>query len=277
MRGSAAQEASRSRSVGARESGQSRYDTGAPAFDRHRAPPQGVAEAVRAAVLRAVGAGQHPRLLDLGAGTGRIGGAFVAAGDDYIGVDLSLGMLREFSHRAQSGQAPRLVQADGCALPFPDAAFNGVMLIQVFGGLDDWRSFVEEARRVLRKDGALILGRTVAPEEGADARMKSRLASLLEEKGIMRKQANVREEVEQWLSEHAADASRITAATWKALRTPRAFLERQLTGARFSALPEPVKNEALRRLAAWAVETFGSLDTTSSERHEFELRIFRFG
>ena len=41
----------------------------------------------------------RPRLLDLGAGTGRIGWPFVAAGDDYVGVDLSLGMLREFVRR----------------------------------------------------------------------------------------------------------------------------------------------------------------------------------
>ena len=50
---------------------------------------------------------RRARLLDLGAGTGRIGRPFVAAGDDYVGVDLSLGMLREFARRAGARQPQR--------------------------------------------------------------------------------------------------------------------------------------------------------------------------
>jgi predicted RNA methylase len=38
-----------------------------------------------AQIVCLVGA-KSPRLLDVGAGTGRIGATFVAAGDDYVGV-----------------------------------------------------------------------------------------------------------------------------------------------------------------------------------------------
>src|SRR5262249_21193069 len=101
------------------------YDAAAPSFDRHRALPDGVAPAIRAAVLASVGEVRQPRLLDLGAGTGRIGWPFVAAGDDYVGIDLSLGMLRAFMGRAECSGAPaRLAQADGQRLPFPDATFD---------------------------------------------------------------------------------------------------------------------------------------------------------
>src|SRR6266851_3692697 len=94
-------------------------------------------EAIRAAVLDVLGGTSHPRVLDLGAGSGRIGRAFVAAGDDYVGVDLSLGMLRQFARRGDmNGRRPRLLQADGERLPFGDATFDAVLLIQVFGGLD---------------------------------------------------------------------------------------------------------------------------------------------
>jgi ubiquinone/menaquinone biosynthesis C-methylase UbiE len=97
-----------------------------------------------------------PRVLDLGAGTVRIGAAFVAAGDDYVGVDLSLGMPREFRRRI--GAASRLAQANGARLPFADATFDAVLTIQVMGALDDWRPLVAEARRVLRPEGALVMG-----------------------------------------------------------------------------------------------------------------------
>jgi demethylmenaquinone methyltransferase/2-methoxy-6-polyprenyl-1,4-benzoquinol methylase len=251
------------------------YDLAAPSFERHRALPDGVPEAIRAAVLEAVDAAS-PRLLDLGAGTGRIGIPFIAARDDYVGVDLSFGMLSEFKRRAgSSARAPRLVQADGERLPFRDATFDAIMLIQVFGGLRGWRRVLVEARRVLRGAGLLVLGRTVAPPEGLDARMKAHLALLLEEIGAPTDRTNTRESAQGWL-EHEARGTRLIAARWTASRTPRGFIERHGTGARFSALPQPVKEEAMRRLADWAATAFGSLDAASAELNEFELQLFRF-
>jgi SAM-dependent methyltransferase len=253
----------------------SAFDSVAPTFDRHRALPDGAAEAIRAAVLGAVDA-SSPRLLDLGAGTGRIGIPFVAAGDDYVGVDFSFGMLSEFKGRAaECVHAPRLVQADGERLPFADASFDAVMLIQVFGGMRGWRRLLVEARRVLRGAGVLVLGRAVAPPDGLDAQMKQRLALLLGEIGAPVDRANTRQDAQGWL-EQQARGTRLVAATWTARRTPRGFIERHRTGARFSALPAPVQEEAMRRLAGWAATAFGSLDAASVEPYEFELQLFRF-
>lgn len=256
-----------------------RYDASAPSFDRFRSLPSGVPEAVRASILAAIEAASRPRILDLGAGTGRIGRAFVAADDDYVGVDLSLGMLSEFVRhwRHDTGGAPRLVQADGERLPFPAATFDAVLLIQVIGAARDWRAFVAEPRRVMRPAGALILGHAVTPPEGVDARMKRQLRTLLEEAGQPSYHMDTRGVVQPWLERKARESSRITAAEWIAQRSPRAFLERQPTGARFAALPAAVQEEALRQLTAWATETFGSLDSRFEERHAFELQVFRFG
>ena len=248
----------------------SAFDVTAPSFDRHRSLPDGVPEAIRSAILGVV-ASPRPRLLDLGAGTGRIGHAFVDAGDDYVALDLSFGMLREFARRGNA----RLVQADGARLPFGNASFDGVMLIQVFGGMRGWRDVLAETRRVLRPAGALVIGRNVAPDDGVDAQMKQRLDAILDESGARPERLNARNEALRVLKEDAR-ATRLEAATWTAARTPRGFLERHRTGARFAALPVPTKDEALRRLAAWASDAFGSLDAALSERHAFELQVFRF-
>jgi ubiquinone/menaquinone biosynthesis C-methylase UbiE len=248
----------------------SAFDVAAPGFDRHRALPDGVPEAIRSAIL-AVAASSRPRLLDLGAGTGRVGRAFVAAGDDYVGIDLSLAMLHEFAQRG----AARLVQADGAHLPFRDATFDGVMLIQVFGGMREWRRVLAEARRVLRPAGALVIGRTVAPADGLDARMRQRLTMILGEMGVAREGGNRREEAVRFL-EQSASASCIRAAAWEADRTPRGFLERHRTGAGFAALPAPIRDAALGKLAGWASAAFGSLDRVLREPHYFELRVFKF-
>jgi ubiquinone/menaquinone biosynthesis C-methylase UbiE len=246
------------------------FDALAPSFDRDRALPQGVAEAIRDAVRDVAGTG---RMLDLGAGTGRIGWPFVAAGDDYVGVDLSFGMLREFGRRAG---APRLVQADGHRLPFRDATFDVVMLVQVFGGMSDWRQFAGEARRVLRASGTVVVGRTARPDNGVDAGMKKKLAAILGELGVPFAKNNRREDVQRLIGEDACRDEPRTVASWTAKRTPRQFLDRHRTGARFAALPSSVKGEALHRLADWAASAFGSLDAARSESCSFELRIFAF-
>jgi ubiquinone/menaquinone biosynthesis C-methylase UbiE len=119
------------------------FDAMARSFDRDRALPNGVAETVRTAIFGVLASGAsdgtcpRPRVLDLGAGTGRIGWPFVAAGDDYVGVDRSYGMLRVFTGRCDHRHCAALVNGDGCALPFADAAFDAVLLVQIFGGLRD--------------------------------------------------------------------------------------------------------------------------------------------
>jgi ubiquinone/menaquinone biosynthesis C-methylase UbiE len=254
----------------------SAYDNTAPSFDRHRQLPQAAVSDIRMAVLAAAGS-PRARVLDLGAGTGRIGRTFVAAGDDYVGVDLSLGMLREFARQAgQSNHMPALVCADGQFLPFRDAVFDALLLIQVVGAAKSWRDLVTEARRVLRPSGALIIGHAVFPSDGVDAKMKERLAAILKGLGVDSYHANTRGVVQPWLESEAMTNTRIRAADWISYRTPRMFRERQPTGARFSTLPKLIQNEALRMLEFWAAETFGSLDATFREQHEFELKVFKF-
>ena len=148
-----------------------------------------------------------PRLLDLGAGTGRIGWPFAAAGDDYVGVDLSFAMLRAFRERVGRHEAaPCLVQSDGQLLPFRDAAFDAVLMVQIFGGLRGWRRLLAEARRVLRPDGALILGRSIAPDDGVDTRMKAQLASFLEAMAAV-PGTSAREDAQRWLEAAACNTS----------------------------------------------------------------------
>jgi len=247
------------------------YDIVAPGFDRHRRLPNGVPETIRAAILKVLSS-PAPRLLDVGAGSGRIGAAFVAAGDDYVGVDLSAGMLNEFAARER---VACLVQANGERLPFRDAAFDAVLLIQVFGGLSGWRKVVAEARRVLRPRGAIIVGRTRMPPDGIDARMKQQLDSILEAQ-CGRPRTNVRNDVTQWLETNSVSNVTVTAATWTATRSPRGFIERHSGGARFTQLAAPAKTRAMSELARWATATFGSLTGEFAEAHSFELEAFRF-
>jgi ubiquinone/menaquinone biosynthesis C-methylase UbiE len=261
-----------------RRSMPSAFDAGAARFERQRALPPGAATAIHAAVLAGLFA-TRPRLLDLGAGTGRIGWPFVAAGDDYVGVDLSIGMLRAFATRP--GLRPErglfLAQADGPHLPFPDASFDAVLMMQVLSAAGDWRSLLAESARVLRHSGSLIVGRTMAPEDGIDARMKQRLDEILEAMGVQPYRKQATDDALAWLSHIAQTRWSVVAASWMTERAPRHFVERHGGGARFSALPAPVRDAALRHVSDWAAGSFGSLDATFSEAFRYELSFFHPG
>jgi ubiquinone/menaquinone biosynthesis C-methylase UbiE len=247
------------------------FDTTAAEFDRHRALPHGVAEEIRAAVLRAAGT-THPLVLDLGAGSGRFGWPFVTAGDRYLGVDVSYGMLHEFAQRVES---PKLAQCDGESLPFRDESFDVVMLMHVVGGARGWRRLLAEARRVMRENGVLMIGKSAAPDDGMDALLKARLKSILEELGVPADQKQGAKAL-AWLESVASEKQVVAAASWTSERSARGFLDRKATGAKFVELPVTVREEALRRLTRWATDTFGSLDSVRPERYTFELTIFRF-
>jgi len=255
----------------------SEFDAIAPSFDRYRAFPPGVPEAIRSAIRTSMTAPGRPRVLDLGAGTGRIGKAFVAAGDAYVGVDRSLGMLREFAAQtcAINGRASFLAQADGEQLPFRDRAFDVVLLIQVLSGVGRWRRLLDEVFRVLGAGGTLVVGHAAMPQAGIDAQLKSQLAIVLQEVGAgLHEPRKNREEALSWLESVTRTRVNVIAASWTVNRTPRDFMARHRTGARFAALPTPIQEEALQRLSAWSEARFGSLDASFPESHAFELNIF---
>ncbi len=258
---------------------ESDFDAVAGDFDRFRALPAGVPEAIRRAIGDALGIATMGRVLDLGAGTGRIGEAFVAAGDSYIGVDASARMLARFAEKLSGlvATAPALAQADGLALPFPAASFDAVLMVQVIGGSTGWRGILSEARRVLRPGGSIVLGKAVGPPLGLDGRMRERLSLILADAGVeMHRRGVRREDALAWLAPAARRLSTVVAARWETTRSPRDFLARHATGARFAALAQPVKDEALRRLAEWAIATFGTLDAPLVEQHAFLLDLLLF-
>ena len=234
---------------------------------------------MRRALYEALELGSGATLLDLGAGTGRVGSAFVEAGDRYVGVDPSSGMLGRFAAKArdQGAPAPWLVRADGRSLPFHSASFDVVLIVQVLSGETGWRRVLREARRVLRPGGTLVLGRSVGPPDGLDARLREALATIMSQAGIDGgRRGAALDEVIAALAVEARGHVQVVAARWESQRNPNAFLARHRTGARFAALPAAVRQELLDRLAEWATAALGGLEITSVEPYRFELTAFRF-
>lgn len=144
------------------------YDRAAPYYDQTRGYRHGVAERYHEALLAYTRAESSAGMLELGIGSGLIAQPFIAAGQDYVGIDLSLGMMRLIRHKLGGGQYPRLAQADIQALPFAAGSFDLIHAVRVFHHLSDWRRCIDEARRLLRPGGILIIVENIAPND-ADA------------------------------------------------------------------------------------------------------------
>lgn len=108
-------------------------------------------------VQRFLGEVKGKEVLDLGCGVGffsdlcRAGGAWVASMDFSLEA---LGFCRE-----EYAGALHLIQADATRLPFPDGAFDVVLMNDIIEHLtaEMGRAMLEETHRVLRKGGYCIL------------------------------------------------------------------------------------------------------------------------
>jgi ubiquinone/menaquinone biosynthesis C-methylase UbiE len=254
------------------------FDAIADRYEDFRRLPEGVPAAVREAVQKALG-NVPIQWLDVGAGTGRIGEAFVRAGDRYVASDPSRLMLDQFTAKLTApGARPfSFVQADGRFLPFDDGCFDAVLLVSVLSSVPGWRRLLDESRRVLRPGGSLVLGQTVRPPDGVDAKMKAQLAEILGALGVEPRAAGAaRDEARDRLARDSTRRARVSAAQWISARSPSEFLARHRTGARFAALPQHIQDEALGRLRDWAADQFDTLDAIAEELHSFEIDVFAF-
>jgi ubiquinone/menaquinone biosynthesis C-methylase UbiE len=108
-------------------------------------------------VKRFLGEVRGKQVLDLGCGVGFFSDMCRAAGAQVSSMDFSMEALR-FCREEYEGSL-RLVQADAAHLPFPDAAFDVVIMNDIIEHLTArmGRAMLEETHRVLRQGGCCVL------------------------------------------------------------------------------------------------------------------------
>lgn len=106
------------------------------------------------------------RVLDLGCGEGRHAiSAFLTANVDVVGIDLNRSDLetaqaRLAAFRVDAAARPAscaFVHSSGHRLPFADDSFDHVICAEVLEHIPDYRSFLAEIRRVLKRGGLLAV------------------------------------------------------------------------------------------------------------------------
>ena len=128
------------------------YDFGRPRYDDH------AIDAIAAA------AGGGPRLLDVGAGTGRLSGPLLEQGFDVVAVE-PLDAMRAILARTIGAERALAGRAE--ALPLPDASVDGAVCSDAWHWFDGARA-ADELARVVRPGGGVVVCVTYPRWFGSD-------------------------------------------------------------------------------------------------------------
>jgi len=165
------------------------FDALAPLYDRLIGPPD---PARLRDLLDLPAAGW---VLDAGGGTGRIAAQLRAVTGNLVLLDRSQPMLRQ-------AQGKRLwpIPGDVARLPFPDACFDRVVVVDALHHFPDQSAAIGELLRVLKPGGRLVI------EEPDIARFAVKLVALAERLALMGSYFATPTEICAMLAAHGAQA-----------------------------------------------------------------------
>jgi len=134
------------------------FDGVARGFERHLLQeleyqvPEALAKRVRPSLEALRGAATHPRVVDLGCGTGLVGMALASSGAEIIGVDLSVRML---DIAAQRGVYAKLENGEliDVLARLPEGSAHAVLAADVFIYIGDLDAVFASVARVLAPGG----------------------------------------------------------------------------------------------------------------------------
>jgi SAM-dependent methyltransferase len=126
------------------------FETVAAEYERHR--PDYPADALRWAAEQ-LGLDPGARVLDVGAGTGKLTRALVALGFEVVAVEPGSPMLEQLRVAVPEAEA---LEGPAESIPLPDASVEAAFAAQAFHWFDPERA-LPELHRVIRSGGGLVL------------------------------------------------------------------------------------------------------------------------
>jgi len=252
------------------------FDRAANYYDQTRLLPEPIAKVGIPAILEVIGS--NARLLEVGAGTGRLSIPLLERGVDLIGCDLSSQMLMRFQQKFPSA---RLARADASVLPFPAAQFEAVLTVHVLHLIPTWREVLREFRRVLVPGGAHLNVTTgAAVGDSAGIKIRRFWRGWMKANGVNAGHPGAAERAEllQELHSLGADLSEIEAIRFTESFNLREELDRFASRLYSETwdIPDVLFEESIKELRAWVTAEFGGLDQEIKDEVRFFIDVARF-
>jgi ubiquinone/menaquinone biosynthesis C-methylase UbiE len=256
------------------------FDHQAAGFERRAGLPESYCSEIARAVIEIGEAGAGDLVVELGPGTGQIGRWFDAH-LLYVGLDLSVGMLREFRARLGDGHVGKaLVRADAQgSWPIADASARVVFSSRAVHLLDQ-EHVARELFRVASRDGAmLVVGRVRREPQSIRARMSREMNERLRERGFEGRggERQNRKLFEACSQRGAKILEPVTVARWMVSASPQLSIDswRSLVSLGGINVPSGVRDEILKELEGWAFKEFGALDREFESEDTYVLYPLR--
>lgn len=250
------------------------FDRAAGFYDQTRGFPPGMPEQVAAVAIDLLGA--HARVLEIGVGTGRIAKPLLSAGVQITGIDLSRNMMNRLRETLGDLHAPALLQGDITRLPFANDMFDAVIGVHILHLVGGWQQAIDEALRVMKPGGSLLLGRNSYRPNDAQA-IRAQLGDLMEKHGVKRSSIGVREDdVESELLRRGASVeTRETPAiiTQGSVAEEIDAIAHRVWSSTW-AIPDDVMPEIIAQLKANALREYGTLQHPFDVPHTFTWKKF---
>ena len=238
------------------------YDRAVEFYDETRGYRDGVVERYRDALFALSGADASARILELGIGSGLIARAFQPAERRYVGIDYSLGMMRLIAGKLAGGESPLLAQADARYLPFCAGCFDLVQAVRVFHHLPDWRECIDEARRLLKPGGAMVIVENIPPAGAGQppwAIVQDKWDEILRRLGVEEDGADqgiwlTDEAMRQYIESTGAQVEAIDLLRYREKPVSARIMVERRVARMFSSdwsLPEAIHQKASRALRDW--------------------------
>ena len=252
------------------------FSANAPVYDRRHgaalAPDVARSLALKAALS------QGTRVLDLGAGTGRVAHALADLGCDVVALDPALPMLDQLRSKASTRRVCGVV-GEGARLPFADGVFDGAVIARVLYLLVDWTAVLQETHDALKPGGCLLheWGNGSVDEEWVRIREKTR--ALFQDAGIadpFHPGPRTEVEVDAYLATTGFAQIDSVLAGPGPQTSLREFV-RRITSGELSyiwSVPKPVQKQCLPLLQRWCEETF-DLDRSFPMPRELRWTVYR--
>lgn len=240
------------------------FDPVADRYDETRSIPPDVVPVITRGFLHLGGVPPHGAVLEIGIGTGRISLPLLAEGVNVTGVDISPRMVERLhaKYDAMRQAAPghdwgelTTHLADSTALPFASGVFDATIAVHVLHLVAEWRLALDETLRVLKPDGAFLLGQEQRESSDAHHRIQNHWLDVVKALGHPATYLGAGyDAIVAELRERGLVVDEQILTSWTIVTTPHDVLRwiSERTWSRTWTVPDDVFAESIRRLTAWA-------------------------